>query len=139
MASRTPMVTNHLHKMFRCRIRKATECNNTARINWDKTWNQFLRVSQTVCYWDKQQSACSNIIKASIDVEPKIRTAEENLISLPNRKTIVSVCTTNVISYVCLFVTRNHLLQQCIILDILFGIVTENVYFACLFLESIKC
>jgi len=34
---------------------------------------------------------------------------------------------------------RNRLLQQCIILDILFGIVPENVYFACLFLESVKC
>jgi len=73
-------------------------------------------------------AADSNIIRASIDVEPKIRRAEEILISLPSRKTIVSVCTIDVRSYVCLFITRNHLLQKCIILDILFGIVTENVY-----------
>jgi len=25
-------------------------------------WNQFLTLSQTFCYWDKQQSADSNII-----------------------------------------------------------------------------
>jgi len=30
------VVTNHLRKMFRSRIKKAAECNTTARINWDK-------------------------------------------------------------------------------------------------------
>jgi len=29
-------------------------------------------------------------------------------------------------------------LQQCLILDYLLGIVTENAFYACLFLESIK-
>jgi len=40
---------------------------------------------------------------------------------------------------VCLIIFRNHLLQQCLIPDFLLVIVTENVFFACLFLESIKC
>jgi len=30
------VVTNHSRKMFGSRIRKAGECNTTARINWDK-------------------------------------------------------------------------------------------------------
>jgi len=30
------VVTNNLRKMFRCRIHKATKCNTTTRINWDK-------------------------------------------------------------------------------------------------------
>jgi len=49
-------------------------------------------------------------------------------------KTTVSVCTTNVWSYVCLFISRNHLLQQRLILEFLVVSVTENVFFACLFL-----
>jgi len=72
------------------------------------------------------------MFRATIDLGPKIWTAEENLILLPKNKTIVSVCTTNVRSYV------NHLLQQCLILDFLLGIVTKNVFFACVFLESMK-
>jgi len=58
-------------------------------------------------------------IRATIDLEPKIRTAEESFILLPKKITIVSVCTTNVRSYVSLFISRNHLLQQCRILDFL--------------------
>jgi len=50
------------------------------------------------------------IARATVDLEPKIRTAEENLIILPEKKTIVSVCTINVGSYLCLFICRNHLL-----------------------------
>jgi len=47
--------------------------------------------------------------RATIDLEPKIRTAEENLIlQYLQRKqlfvSLVSVCTTNVKSYVCLFI-----------------------------------
>ena len=72
-------------------------------------------------------------------VEQKIRTAEENLIILLKKKTIVSVCTTNVRSHLCRFIFRNQLLQQCLNLDFVLGIVTENVFFPCLFLESIKC
>ena len=71
-------------------------------------------------------------------MKPKIRTAEENLISLPNKKTIVSVCQTNVRSYVCLFIIRNHLLQQCIILEILFGIVTETFISLAYFLNQLN-
>jgi len=78
------------------------------------------------------------MIRATIDQESKIRTAEENVILLPKKKTIVSVCTTNVRTYVCLFISRNHLLQQRLILDLLLGIVTENAFFTCLFLESSK-
>ena len=76
-------------------------------------------------------------LPATTDLEPKIRTAEENLIIFPKKKTIVSVRTTNVRSYICVFIFRNHLLQQCLILDFRV-IVVENVFFACLFLESIK-
>jgi len=43
------------------------------------------------------------ICRATIDLEPKIRMADENLILVPEKKTIVSVCATNVRSYVCLF------------------------------------
>jgi len=68
------------------------------------------------------------IARAAIDLEPKIRTAEENLILSPKKKAIVSVCKINVPSPVCLFISRNHLLQQCLILDLLLGIVTENVF-----------
>jgi len=37
---------------------------------------------------------CSCIIRATIGLEPKIRTTGKNLILLPNKKAIVSVCTT---------------------------------------------
>jgi len=63
------VVMKHLRKMFRTRIHKAAECNTTARINWDKTWNQFLRYSQTFCYWDKQHSADSNIIQLHLTLK----------------------------------------------------------------------
>ena len=56
----------------------------------------------------------------------------------PKKKTIVSICTTNIRSYVCLIISRNHLLQHCLILDFLLVIATKNVFFACLFVESIK-
>jgi len=79
------------------------------------------------------------IYRATIDLEPKVRTAEQNLILLPKKITNVSVCTTNVRSYVCLFTSRNHLFHQCLILDFLVVIITKNVFFACVFLESIKC
>jgi len=58
-------------------------------------------VSQDVKYF-------SALIRATIDLEPKIRTDEENLIILPKKKTIVSVCTTNVRWYPCLFISGNH-------------------------------
>jgi len=63
------VITNHLRELFRNRINKVAECNTTARINWDKTWNQFLRLSQTFCYWDKQQSADSNIIQLHLTLK----------------------------------------------------------------------
>ena len=46
----------------------------------------------------------------TIDLEPKMRTAEEILILLPKKKPIVFVCMNNVRSYVCLFISRNYLL-----------------------------
>jgi len=49
------------------------------------------------------------MIRATIDLEPKIRTAEENLNLLPKKNTIVSICTINIRSYVCLIISRNHL------------------------------
>jgi len=61
------------------------------------------------------------------------------LIVLPKKITNVAVCTTYVNSYICLFISRNHLLQQYLILEFFLAIVTENVFFACLFLESSKC
>jgi len=68
---------------------------------------------------------------ATIGQEPKIRMAEENFILLPKKKTIVSVCMTNVRSYVCLFISRSHLLHQCLVLNFLLATITENVSFAC--------
>ena len=74
------------------------------------------------------------ILRATVDLEPKIRTADENLILLPKKKTIVSVGTTNVRSYVYLFISRNHLLKHCLILDFLLVIVTKNIFsLACFF------
>ena len=32
-------------------------------------WNQFLMFSQTFCYWDKQQSADSNIIQLHLTLK----------------------------------------------------------------------
>jgi len=58
------------------------------------------------------QIRSSPITRATIDLEPKIRTAEKILILLPKKITNVSVCTTYVSSYICLFTSRNHLLQQ---------------------------
>jgi len=43
-----------------------------------------------------RRNFCRSLIRATIDLEQKIRTAEQNLILLPKEKTIVSVCTTNV-------------------------------------------
>jgi len=74
---------------------------------------------------------------ATIDLEPKIGTAEENVILLTKKKAIVSVCTTNVRSYVCLFISRNHLLQQCLILDFLHGIIMENVFSLAYFMKQL--
>jgi len=103
-------------------------------------WNETLKV--VLSLWNGEIiwrcDYAKYIGRATIDLESKIRTAEENLILLPKKKTIVSVCTTNVTSYVCLFISKNHLLQQRLILDFLHGIVKENAFFACLFLESIK-
>jgi len=60
--------------------------------------------------WKRMQCVSWPIARATIDLEPKIRTAEENWIILPKKKTTVSVCMTNVRSYLCLFIFRNHLL-----------------------------
>jgi len=67
-------------------------------------------------------------MRATNDLEPKIRTAEQKLVIVPKNKTIVSVFTTIVRSYICLFISRKHLLQQCLILDFLLVIVTENFF-----------
>jgi len=76
--------------------------------------------------------------RATINLKPKIRTAEEKMISLPKKKTIVSLCTTNVRSYVCLVVSRKQVLQQCLIFDFLLGIVTENVFLLAYFLNQLS-
>jgi len=71
------------------------------------------------------------IARATIHLEPKIRTAEKNFILLPKKKKFFSVCTTNVRSYVCLIISRNHFLQQFLIPDFLLVIITEDVFSAC--------
>ena len=76
--------------------------------------------------------------RATIDLEPKIGTAEKNLILLPEKITNVSVCTIYVRSYICLFISRNHLLQQCLILEFLLAIVTENVFSFAYFLNHLN-
>ena len=78
------------------------------------------------------------ISRATIGLEPKIRTTEENLIILRKKKTIVSVCKTKVRSCRCLFIFRNHLLYRCLILDFLLGIVTENVFSLAYFLNQLN-
>jgi len=45
----------------------------------------------------------------------------------------------NIRSHICVYISTNHLLQQCFILDFLLVIVTGNGFFAGLFYESIKC
>jgi len=76
--------------------------------------------------------------RSTIDLEPKIGTAEKNLILLPKNKTVISVCTTKVRSYVCLFISRNHLLQQRLILDFLLGIVPKMFFSLAYFLNLSK-
>jgi len=78
------------------------------------------------------------ITRATTDLEPKIRTAEKNLILLPKKNTNISVCTTYVSSYICLFISRNHLLQQYLILEFLLAIVTENVFSLAYFLNHVN-
>ena len=58
------VITNHLRKTFRCHIHREAERNTTARINLNKlTETNFLMLSQTFCYWDKQRSLDSDIIQ----------------------------------------------------------------------------
>ena len=71
------------------------------------------------------------IARATIHLETKIRTADENFILLTEKKFFFSVCTTNVRSYVCLIISRNHLLQQFLIPDFLLVIITDDVFPAC--------
>ena len=78
------------------------------------------------------------ICRAIIDLEPKIRTAGKNLILLPKTIRNVSVCTTYVSSYICLYISRNHLLQQYLILEFLLAIVTENVFSLASFLYHVN-
>jgi len=65
-----------------------------------------------------------HIIRATNNLQLRIRSAEENLILLRNMKQLFYVCTTDVRSYVCVFISRCHLLQQCLILECLFVIFT---------------
>jgi len=74
------------------------------------------------------------IARATIDLELKIRTTEENLISSPKKNTIVSVCMTDVRSYVYL----QEPLASAMSYSQLIIIVMENDFFTCLFLESAK-
>ena len=73
---------------------------------------KFLHLTLAMkCHFVATSRVLFRIGRATIDPEPKIRTTEEKLILLPKKKTIVSVYTTNVRSYVCLFISRNHLFQ----------------------------
>jgi len=70
-----------------------------------------------------------------------MRTSEENLILLPNMKQLFLFA---LLTSYRMFAYLSHgifcfSLQKSLILDFLLGIVTENVFFAWLFLESIKC
>ena len=78
------------------------------------------------------------INRATVDLQPKMRTAEENFFILPKKKTIDSVCITNFRSYLCLFIFGKHLLQQCLILDFLLVTVTENVFLLGYFLNQLN-
>jgi len=77
---------------------------------WRQFHNNKLLVSKTTTVLEHEQLNTSidtsHIPRATIDLEPKIRTAVENLILLPKNKAIGSVCTTNVRSFICLFISR---------------------------------
>jgi len=57
----------------------------------------------------------------------------------------VSVCMTNVRSYICIFISRHNLLQQYLIrrktscISNSFLQSSRKTFFVCLFLDSIKC
>ena len=77
------------------------------------------------------------IDRAIIDLEPKIRTAEENLSLLPKKKTIVFLHDWRQIIYLPIYL--QELFASAMFYSRLLVIVMETVFFACLFLESIKC
>jgi len=64
------IVTNHSGKMFRSRVHKAAERNTAVRVDSDKlTETNSLTLSQTFCYWGKQQSAGNNIIQLHLTLK----------------------------------------------------------------------
>jgi len=78
------------------------------------------------------------ICRATIHLEPKISTAEENLILLPKKKKIFLFARLTSDHIVCLIIFRNHLLQQFLIPDFLVVIVTENVFSLAYFLNQLN-
>jgi len=78
--------------------------------------------------------------RATIDLEPKIRTADENLILLPNMKQLflfAGLTSDHIFAH---FYLLNHFLrlQKSLILDFLLGIITENVYSLAYFLNKLN-
>ena len=65
----------------------------------NESWHQAHLAPRVYAWmmWNSSSSCAieSIINRATINLEPKIRTAEQNLILLLKKKTIVSVCTTN--------------------------------------------
>ena len=66
----------------------------------------------------------------------KNKEAGEILILLPEKKKIVSVCTTNVRSYVSLFISRNHLLQHVLFSTSFLESSRKTIFSLCYFLNQ---
>ena len=64
----------------------------TINAHWSK-W----RYNGIIADQYKQRGVLCHIGRATIELQPKIGTAEQNLILLPKKKTVVSICTTIVL------------------------------------------
>ena len=75
-------------------------------LHWQHNWHPYRQLVTygflvfALRYLMQLSNEYSVMCRATIDLKPKARTAEENLILIPKSKTIPSVCTTNVRSYV---------------------------------------
>jgi len=100
---------------------------------------QSIKNNQVLGCVEKQNSNAPSILicRATIGLQPKIGTADENLILLPKKKTIVSVCTTNVRS--CLLIYLQEPFASALSYSRLPSCNRhEKHVFACLFLSLIN-
>jgi len=74
--------------------------------------------------------------RATINREPKIRMAKENLCLLPKQQLFLFARLMS--DHVYLFISRNHLLQQYLFRNFLLVIVTNNVFLLANFLNKLN-